>query len=85
MIAAEKIPHALDALQALVIRARFMAYQRDDHAVIADLLDSVELLPRLIACEEDRTERFRDVVKEASTRHGCAFALERFDGLARGV
>ena len=79
MIRPNKLSNALYALQGVLIRARTMAYEDAPRKQLADLLDTAELLPSLIASEVDETESFRGWMAEVSSRHRCAFVLERFD------
>jgi hypothetical protein len=59
MIAAAKQKQALLALHRILVVARFMAYQNEPAADIARILDCAEILPALIADDEDRTHEFR--------------------------
>jgi hypothetical protein len=80
MISAEKASLALKAIHELIIQARFMAYNDQDHRVIAELLDYTELLPCLILEQSDRTKEFREVLAQiADTFPICGAALQRFD------
>ena len=80
MIDTGKYNQALQALHRVLIEARFMAYQGQDAATIARVLDWAELLPRLLAAEEDKTSEYRNTL--AAIADGCprlAGALSVFD------
>ena len=80
MIKPEKLSNALHALNAILIRARTMAYDAVEHARIAEVLDVAEYLPPLIADAADRTDEFREQVAGLAERFPeMSFALERFD------
>lgn len=80
MIRPEKLNSAFHALQQILVRARFMAYNNEDHKKIAKLLDDAEYLPRLMAVEEDETEEFRRYLQAIAEEHPlCAHLLEQFD------
>ena len=59
MIAKDKEVAAMKALQAVIIRGRAMAYAKDDHAKMADLLDRAEYLAGMFFEPDDMTETFR--------------------------
>ncbi len=69
MIRPEKYLPALTALQQILVRARYLAREREQLDKLVDLLDAAEYLPRLIADAADRTEDFADWVKEISDRY----------------
>ncbi len=80
MISAEKFNNALAALNAVLVVARSMAYDGRTGEVIANVLDTAEYLPRLLADAEDRTSEFRDnLAGLVSIDPMFKFALERFD------
>ena len=79
MIDPTKLPNALYALQAVLVRARAMANEPNKREELVDLLDYAEYLPCLIAKQTDETDRFRANLEEISNRHQCAFVLQRFD------
>jgi hypothetical protein len=79
MIASDKLPNALYALQGVLIYARSLANHPSNAKEAAALLDYAEHLPRLIASEVDETNKFRDVIAEIASRYKCAFVLQRFD------
>lgn len=66
----------LKALQAVVIKARSMAYEGVSHRRIADLLDRTEYLVALIYDERDMTEAFRSYLEEITEAFDCRNALE---------
>ncbi len=76
MVENEKLVPALKALQGVLIRARSMAYDKEDHALIAEILDYAEELPALIACEEDKTNEFVASIEEVSEKFKCGFVMQ---------
>lgn len=73
-------PAALRALQAVLVQLRWLAYQREPHERLAELLDCAEYLPQLLADPDDRTREFRDALADLARRHaGFTLALDRFD------
>ena len=80
MIQSEKLNNALAALNAVLVTARKLAYDQRPHKQIADVLDTAEYLPRLLADQEDRTDEFRKALVDLSSLDPAFhFALERFD------
>jgi hypothetical protein len=79
MIPPNQLPGALHALQGVLIKARQMAYRGAPSMEIADILDSAEYLPRLIASEANETDQFRRCLAAIAEKHKCAFLLQRFD------
>lgn len=62
MIDPDKYDHALRAIHRVLVEARLMAYQGEDSARIAEVLDWAELLPKLIAVPENKTAEFRETL-----------------------
>jgi len=58
MIRADKRKKALTAIHRIILLARFMAYESKPAAEIAKVLDCAEILPTLIAADDDRTDEF---------------------------
>ena len=56
-----------------------MAYEKFDHAKIADLLDTTEYLAALIYDKEDMTATIRENLVELANKHKCSRALDEFD------
>lgn len=84
MIAPEKVANALHALNAVLVTARLMAYEREDHDKIANVLDVAEYLPMLMLEAADRTAEFRGQLEGLTAEDArFGFALERFDGAPR--
>jgi hypothetical protein len=79
MITKNKEIAAIKALQNVIIRARAMAYEKVDHAEIADLLDTTEYLAVLIYDKEDMTDIFRENLVELAKKHKCNMAVHEFD------
>ena len=71
--------NALYALQGALVQAGRMAHERAEHDHIAEFLDYLEDLPRLIAAPDDHTERYRTALSEMAGKYRCQFVLERFD------
>ena len=69
MIDALKQNQALQALHRVLIEARLMAYEEQDSAKMADVLDWAELLPRLLAAEEDKTSEYRSTLAAIAENH----------------
>ena len=63
MIIAKKQKQALNAIHRILVMARFMAYQNEQTAKIAKVLDYAEILPTLISADDDRTEEFQTHLK----------------------
>lgn len=81
MVVPEKREKALKAIQAVMIRARFLAYTQDDYAKIADILDYGEILPILLCSAEDETDKFSSYLQSMSHKHSdCAYIYEEFMG-----
>lgn len=81
MIAEEKHKDALYALNAVLVRARTMAFDRVSHQTLAQVLDVAELLPMLLAEKRDRTVDFREQLDAlVQIDPGFGVALQRFDG-----
>ena len=79
MISEGKLGNALYALQGVLVKARQMVCSGASAATIADILDSAEMLPRLISSKADETDRYRRYLSSIAHSHKCAFVLERFD------
>ena len=79
MIRRDKFDNALYALQNVLIFARTMAYKGKTYKEIANILDSAEYLPYLIANDKDETENFRNYLVSIADKHGCHSCIERFD------
>jgi len=81
MIRPEKYVKALSALQQVIIRARFLASKEEHRNKVAGLLDAAEVLPRMIAEAEDRTEEFAASLREISERYPyCRNIFLEFSG-----
>lgn len=71
---------ALGALNAALVMLRQLARDGVSRAELAELLDVVEYLPRLLAHDEDRTDEFRRFLADlAGRRDEFRLALDRFD------
>lgn len=80
MINVEKQKSALWAINAVLVMARAMAYDRAPHADLADVLDTAEYLPMLMLETADRTSAFRETLACLAQRYPrFGIALQRFD------
>jgi hypothetical protein len=79
MISLDKLPGALYSLHGVLVMARQMAYTGSPGAAIADILDTAEMLPRLIACETNETDQFRRYLDHIAEKYKRAFVLQYFD------
>jgi hypothetical protein len=71
---------AFGALNAALVQLRWLAHEGVEGAVLADLLDLLEYLPRLLADTDDRTGEFRKVLVDlVARRTEFQLALDRFD------
>ncbi len=60
MVRAEKLQHALCALNRVLVLLRDMAYRDSETQELAEILDVAEYLPRLLADNTDCTDAFKD-------------------------
>lgn len=80
MVKPEKQEPALLAINAVLVLARAMAYEKAPHAAIADVLDSAEYLPMLLLEATDQTALFRATLDGLASRYpGFNLALQKFD------
>lgn len=78
MIAANQAQDALKTIQSLIVSARHQAYQAGAQTV-GDLLDDIELLPEMLADDDDRSEEFRTALEGIAEKHpSCRYVLEEF-------
>ena len=80
MVNPKKLKNALNALQAVLIHARMMAYEGAEHKRIAAILDDAEYLPFLIGCKEDKTSELRDYLKMMAEEFHDARFIDKFEG-----
>ncbi len=78
MIRAERFENALYALQAIILKARTMAYEKEPHENIASILDTAEYLPHYFACKEDKTEEFEMWLRETAKNFSDASIIDKF-------
>ncbi len=72
----EQTRAALMAIQALIVQARFQAFEAGAEHV-ADLLDDIELLPLFVA--ENRSENFEEMMHSIIEKHPeCRYVLEQY-------
>ena len=76
MMTTEQMQAALSVIQALIVQARFQAFEAGaDH--LAGLLDDVELLPLFIA--ENRAADFDEMIRGIVEKHPeCRYVLEQY-------
>jgi len=80
MIRDAKAKNALYAINAILVRARTMAFEREPHEKLAQLLDAAEELPMLIARDDDTTDEFRSAIEGMAARYPeLQVALDRFE------
>jgi hypothetical protein len=80
MIQQNKARAALLAINAVLVRARYLAYKKEPLERIARILDIAELLPMLILRDEDMTHSFREHIAGLSQLDpGFKLALQKFD------
>ncbi len=80
MIAAEKERVALWSLNAVLVIARAMAYEKAPHELLAEVLDTAEYLPLLLLHAADETAHFRDMLADLADRDArFQIAVDRFD------
>lgn len=85
MLADEKTTPGLHALNAVIVHLRQLAFEGETHERLAALADAAEILPMLIAREEDLTQDFRNaLVGIVDQFPGAGFALQRFDAASDG-
>jgi hypothetical protein len=78
MIQEEKYHNALKALNQILVRARWMAYESDSPE-LARMLDDAEILPIYIAESEDNTDLFQAALESMAQKFSCcAFIAEEF-------
>lgn len=83
MIRPEKYENAIRALNALLVGARLMAYERAEHDQLAEVLDVAEELPTLLIQRDDMTDYFRAALQQIVTKYpNLGVAVERFDGVS---
>jgi hypothetical protein len=79
MIAKEKLPQALKALQRLIVHSKAQAYDSGSTQV-AELLNDLELLPEYLADHRDCTSEFVDMLQGIAQMHpGCRYIMEEFE------
>ena len=68
MVNPEKRDQALQALHRVLTGARKMALEGQPGPRIAEVLDWAELLPRLLALNDDRTVEYRNALEAIAER-----------------
>jgi hypothetical protein len=80
VIVADKERVALWSINAVLVVARALAYERASHELLADVLDTAEYLPLLLLHTSDETAHFRDMLAGLADRdQRFQIALDRFD------
>jgi hypothetical protein len=64
MIRPDKLKGAMNALNKILVRARYMACGKEPHERIAEVLDAAELLPMLVISEKDETGVFGGMLED---------------------
>ena len=78
MIQEEKHQNALRALNQILVRARWMAYESDS-LELARMLDAAEILPIYIAESQDNTDLFQAALESMAQKFSCcAYIAEEF-------
>ena len=73
----KQLRSAMSALQALIVQARFAAFDAGANSV-GEFLDDMELLPEFVA--EDRLTEFAETLRDIVEKHSeCQSALDHFD------
>ena len=80
MIEKSKYENSLDAFHSILIKAKSMASEKNDHKDIYALLDTAEYLVCLILEEEDRTEVFRNQLELITKQLSWRTPMEIFEG-----
>jgi hypothetical protein len=79
MIKAEKHDPALRALNAVLVWARTLAYEKATHERLAAVLDIAEQMPMLFLEKNDATDYYRSILVDLQASFGFSVALQRFD------
>ena len=80
MVDSDKLNNALSSLQAMIIKARKMSYDKDNHNTIARLLDDAEHVLNFIIAEEDTTEELKNFLGRVAKTHNFQIIIDRFEG-----
>ncbi len=78
-----KTRNALEAINAVLVAARAMAWSKRPAEEMADVLDVAEYLPCLLLEPVDRTVEFREQLVFLATQYRAFpffIALQKFDG-----
>ncbi len=79
MIQREKYQQALQSLNSVLTRARWMAAEAGAEE-LTELLDAAEMLPKYIAQSEDATDEFRVAVEDISNHFtSCSHVIRQFN------
>ncbi|HEY8751102.1 MAG TPA: hypothetical protein VIM11_24175 [Tepidisphaeraceae bacterium] len=80
MVDPEKQNRALHALQRVLVFTRAMALDGQGSERIAAVLDWAEVLPKLLASEQNQTCEFRDALNAIAEKEPCfKAAVSAFD------
>ena len=73
----KQLQSAMSSLQALIVQARFAAFDAGANSA-GELLDDMELLPEFVS--EDRLAEFDETLRDIVEKHPeCQSALDHFD------
>ncbi|QDT24960.1 hypothetical protein Enr10x_02540 [Gimesia panareensis] len=79
MFNSKKFPHLMYALQTIIVQMKSEAIQAN-HRELADYLETVVDLPRLLASDQDETEAIRQLIMDAGQIDRLSVnALDAFD------
>jgi hypothetical protein len=79
MIEQSKYKNALMAVHAVVIHAKQISYEQENHKEIGELLDIAEYLVTLIMTEEDRTACFRQQLGLIAQQFSYYLPVQKFE------
>lgn len=79
MIQKDKVKKSLKLIHNLILKARIMAYQKEEHSVIASFLDDVEYLQALLLSENDCTNIFYKHSISIGEEYECLGFIEDYN------
>lgn len=79
MLPEKTVPAALHAIHRILVHGRWMAYHDAPSKQMAELLDAAEILPTLIASDEDETVFFQLMLEGLAEQFpACRGILEEY-------
>ncbi|MGV3598697.1 MAG: GTP-binding protein EngB [Bacteroidota bacterium] len=78
MIPEYKISKAIKAIQDLIIKSRWLAYEDIPRKELGDFLDDVEYLPTLILKEEEAELDFELYLKMICEKHQVMYIYDKY-------